>query len=334
MIEKPTFSIVIPVYNNERFLQKCIDSILKQTYSDFELLLIDDGSTDKSGAICDEYAKRDNRIRAFHQKNQGVSLARNKGIEEARGRYINFVDSDDWVYDNYLESYVRARKNFDYDVVYTEITRVFRGESNVVPLKKQSADRMEDLSGILSFLIRCGEFGYACNKSFKKDFLFRHRLRFDYRIPYHEDAVFMAELCLKMPSVCLYPVPTYLYNIHLSSQSFNKSIAFEKYYLACIMVCDKLLLLAKRLNSSNLDFVVKRYCQEERCLMVVKMYRINEVPGRKERLGYLKKLQDRFSFRSNSKGVVAMGLKIKNIYLTDLYFFTAFKLAKLLGRVN
>lgn len=88
-------SIIVPVYNTEKYLKQCIDSILSQKYTDFELLLIDDGSTDRSGDICDEYAKKDSRIRVFHKVNGGVSSARNMGLENAQGEWVTFVDSDD-----------------------------------------------------------------------------------------------------------------------------------------------------------------------------------------------------------------------------------------------
>ena len=93
----PLVSIIVPVYNAERYIDKCINSILEQTYPHIELLLIDDGSPDKSGAICDRYAQKDNRVRVFHKQNAGVSAARNTGINQAKGEFITFVDSDDWL---------------------------------------------------------------------------------------------------------------------------------------------------------------------------------------------------------------------------------------------
>lgn len=90
-------SVIVPVYNVERYLARCIESILSQTYTDFELLLIDDGSKDKSGSICDEYALKDSRIRVFHKPNGGVSSARNVGLDNARGQWVAFCDSDDWL---------------------------------------------------------------------------------------------------------------------------------------------------------------------------------------------------------------------------------------------
>ena len=91
----PSISIIVPVYNSEKTLNRCVDSILSQTFQDWELLLIDDGSTDRSGKLCDEYALKDQRIKVFHKKNGGVSSARNIGLDHAKGEWITFIDSDD-----------------------------------------------------------------------------------------------------------------------------------------------------------------------------------------------------------------------------------------------
>ena len=98
----PKISVVVPVYNVEKYLSVCINSVLSQTFTDFELILVDDGSTDKGGDICDEYEKKDNRIRVIHQKNQGVSAARNAGIDLSIGEYLIFIDSDDTIDKNCL----------------------------------------------------------------------------------------------------------------------------------------------------------------------------------------------------------------------------------------
>ena len=98
-------SVIVPVYNSEQTLHRCIDSILGQTYRNFELLLINDGSKDRSGEICDEYARQDSRVKVFHKENGGVSSARNVGLDNARGDWVTFVDSDDWVGDTYLDNY-------------------------------------------------------------------------------------------------------------------------------------------------------------------------------------------------------------------------------------
>ena len=102
MNNNPKISIIVPVYNVEQYLPRCIDSILNQSFADFELLLIDDGSKDKSGAICDEYAAKDSRVRVYHKENGGVSSARNIGLENARGEWLSFIDGDDVITEGYF----------------------------------------------------------------------------------------------------------------------------------------------------------------------------------------------------------------------------------------
>ena len=110
-------SIIVPVYNCEKYIGKCIDSILAQTFQDFELLLVIDGGVDASLMICKDYASRDNRISVIEQENQGVSAARNNGLDHATGEYVFFVDSDDWVEPDYLEKLINKAEETDCDIV-------------------------------------------------------------------------------------------------------------------------------------------------------------------------------------------------------------------------
>lgn len=118
-------SIIIPVYNVKLYLRKCIESVLAQTYENFEIILIDDGSTDGSSEICDEYAKNNNRIRVKHQQNNGISSARNLGIKESKGEFIQFIDSDDYVSPIMLENMVKAIKSYNADMVICEYYNIF-----------------------------------------------------------------------------------------------------------------------------------------------------------------------------------------------------------------
>ena len=111
---EPSVSIIVPIYKAEQFLTQCVDSILKQSEQDFELILIDDGSPDQSPAMCDEYSKNDPRVRVIHKPNGGVSAARNTGLDLARGAYVVFIDSDDYVDGNYLEEMLRAYHNLEH----------------------------------------------------------------------------------------------------------------------------------------------------------------------------------------------------------------------------
>ena len=96
-------SVIVPLYNAEKYAKRCIESVLRQTYNNYELILIDDGSKDRTGEICDHYADIDSRIKVIHKKNGGVSSARNKGLQEAQGEWITFLDADDWIEPNFLK---------------------------------------------------------------------------------------------------------------------------------------------------------------------------------------------------------------------------------------
>lgn len=124
----PKISVIVPVYNTEKYLHRCIDSILTQTFTDFELLLINDGSKDNSGAICDEYAAKDSRVRVFHKENGGASSARNVGLENAKGEWVTFVDSDDALQQNALDLLYKSTSSYDAVIANTKLDEIISGE--------------------------------------------------------------------------------------------------------------------------------------------------------------------------------------------------------------
>ena len=117
-------SVIVPVYNVEKYLRQCLDSIVAQTYRDLEIILVDDGSIDASGAICDEYAVRDSRIKVVHQPNRGLSSARNTGLDLVSGEYTFFIDSDDWIHEKALERLLLAQAKTNADLVLCNYQRV------------------------------------------------------------------------------------------------------------------------------------------------------------------------------------------------------------------
>ena len=127
----PQLSVIIPVYNAEKFINNCVDSILNQTFSDLEVVLVDDGSPDLSGAICDGYAEKDKRVKVIHQKNAGVSAARNAGLDLASGKYVTFVDSDDFVEPQMYEKMISVAGEYDCDVVMCDCLKVFPDRNEV-----------------------------------------------------------------------------------------------------------------------------------------------------------------------------------------------------------
>ena len=128
----PKLSVIVPIYNTEKYLRDCINSILAQTFADFELILVDDGSTDGSGAICDEYCQLDGRIIVIHQNNGGVTAARKQGAEIAAGEYISFIDSDDWIEPNMYQDMLANADTYNADMVLCDMIAEKQDNANVI----------------------------------------------------------------------------------------------------------------------------------------------------------------------------------------------------------
>ena len=132
MVNFPELSIIVPVYNVEQVLEKCLLSIKNQTYQNYEVIMIDDGSNDKSGKICDKYMEKDNTYRVIHKKNEGVSKARNYGLDMAKGKYVMFIDSDDSILPDMFEKYINEIKISNVDVVIGGVIQYENGEFSFV----------------------------------------------------------------------------------------------------------------------------------------------------------------------------------------------------------
>lgn len=189
----PALSIIVPVYKTEKYLPKCIDSILAQTFADFELILIDDGSPDRSGQICDEYAQKDSRIIVIHQENKGVSAARNAGLDIAKGEHIGFVDSDDWIEPEMYSAMMDAQKENDYDVTFCGIIYCNENgeQERVCKLKLIGKETKEELLSAL-FLKPIPIGGSCCCGLFQKTNIGNRR--FNTQLQMKEDVVFMFDV--------------------------------------------------------------------------------------------------------------------------------------------
>lgn len=185
-------SIIVPVYNTELYLRRCIDSILSQTFTDFELLLIDDGSSDSSGAICDEYATKDIRIKVFHKKNGGVSSARNVGLANAKGEWITFCDSDDRVYPSWLNNF-ELEQNSDYDFISQgfEADKSVFGEEKYKQRYIYNSEYEGYIADIMDLLVKSQRGGFLFISIFRQSIIQGNRLEFDERLKYAEDGVFI-----------------------------------------------------------------------------------------------------------------------------------------------
>lgn len=219
-------SIIVPIYNSSATLSRCIDSILAQTYTDFELLLIDDGSKDTSGDICGEYAKQDTRIRVFHKENGGASSARNLGLDKAQGEWVAFCDADDKVFPNWLGIFVKKSVEFDLIVQSLQTNKPLY---SYVPQNKfiYGCSYEGNISDGLLLLDKEYAKGHLCTRLFKRSLIEEHHLRLDERLSYQEDL----EFCFRYMTCCqrmscteevgyYYYVPDYTSKYHQNSNLF------------------------------------------------------------------------------------------------------------------
>lgn len=212
----PKISVIVPVYNVEKYLCSCIDSILAQTFTDFELLLIDDGSRDKSGEICDEYANKDCRVKVFHKENGGVSSARNLGIDESKGEYLFFVDSDDIISSFYIEMFVNyIKKNDSVCVVckYTNRLSLLKNQIDSIKTKEMTSSEFLDEIWISEGKLD----GYLWNKMFKRKILIDLNIRFDEKVSIWEDMLFVVEYFVNISTVVFVDAVLYYYRDTMNS---------------------------------------------------------------------------------------------------------------------
>ena len=189
----PAVSVIVPVYNAEKFLRHCVDSIIAQTFSDFELILVDDGSKDNSGSICDEYAEKDRRISVIHKKNGGVSSARNRGISKAKGKYICFADSDDYLSEFYLQELLALAEQYpEYDNIWCGFSIVSDYQGTSVGRSVFSEDASFSLCGTEDFVDLHKKWldPSPWNKLYVNDILKSHNIIFDTDISVGEDLLF------------------------------------------------------------------------------------------------------------------------------------------------
>lgn len=208
----PDVSIIVPVYNAAENLKRCVDSALAQELRSFELILVDDGSTDDSPAIADAYATADPRVRVIHQPNAGVSCARNRALDVARGTFVQFMDADDWMAPDAAKLMVRAAREHECDMVIADYYRVVG--SRVSRKGDIDLDRPITPAEYADCMIENPAdyyYGSLWNKLFRRDIIERHRLRMDPSISWCEDFIFILEYAAHAASIYPLPVPVYYY---------------------------------------------------------------------------------------------------------------------------
>lgn len=238
MIMSPMISVIVPVYKAEQYLPQCIESILIQTFADFELLLIDDGSPDRCGEICESYARKDERIRVFHQQNSGVSAARNVGLQYAIGAYIAFVDADDWVSSDYLLHLYEALPEEGIGLVMGGALKISIDGSLVRNVKLP--DRLiEDNIGEGFAKFGLELVGYSCSKLYNAEVIHKNRLSFDCNVRCMEDLFFMMDYILFSDYILLCSFIDYNYRIGYSDETLSSRVNMyaDEYYIFSAYRC-------------------------------------------------------------------------------------------------
>lgn len=255
-------SFIVPVYNVEKYLKRCLDSILKQTNQDFEIILIDDGSTDSSGKVCDMYAEMDARIVVIHQINSGVSTARNEGLKVASGEYIGFIDGDDWIEPTFVEKIMKIQLNyqqceaiaFGYYIDYIE-------NSYTLERKFQSTEFFEnfDIGNAIERMERSGMFNSVWNKMYSNKLIKKYGISFEKSMDNGEDLIFNCEYFQHI-SQCVLCEPILYHYIRQGEDTLTKKYnpnLYEK-----IQLCDKArvnLYKALNMNSDRYQIQLYRY---------------------------------------------------------------------------
>lgn len=251
----PKISVIIPVYNVEKYLRQCLDSVVNQTYRNLEIICVDDGSKDKSGEILDEYAQKDDRFVVIHQKNQGQAVARNVGMDIATGKYILFVDSDDWIDLNTCSILIEKAELIQSDVLCFQFVSVNNSAQRVrAPIPSKFFESYDDISNRIENILS-GSYS-PCNKLLRKDFLDSNKIRF---IPglLFEDNPFVFELAMLAKQYDVIPMTLYYYRtggITVGNKKSNRNVfrIFE--------AVDRVFETVKKYNqSSEIELLLYKY---------------------------------------------------------------------------
>lgn len=249
-MEKEKISIIIPIYNAEKYIKRCIDSVINQTYKNLQIILVDDGSKDNSAIICDEYAKQDERITVIHKINEGVSKARNTGINEISGDYVLFVDADDWLEDTMCEKLIAKAKENDSDIVVCEYNNYYENDDKLEHVKLKDFRDKGFNSIITDDSNKYG--GFPWNKLIKKEILLH---KFNEKVHYYENLLFFLENTSEHTKYAV--VHECLYNYCIND---NSAVHSKKYSLKRITALDALELVISLVPEQNRDYQKYYYC--------------------------------------------------------------------------
>lgn len=264
----PTISVIVPVYNVEPYLKDCVNSILNQSFTDFELLLINDGSTDRSGIICDEYAGQDPRVRTFHTPNKGPSAARNLGMRQATAEWICFVDSDDWIEENYLMAFLKYPLKHN-RLIYQGIwNNNESGNCTVTTIADEDTLLHLNSHNLAYFYFIILKNYSPVAKLFDLTLIQQHELVFNEDITTNEDQVFIWSYLLCTKEIQLLHAATYHYMIRNNQSLTHKFHPAKEYLSAYHCVCKLVMEFRRTILSHITDASFWRHLYS-RCVLIL-----------------------------------------------------------------
>ncbi len=292
-INKPRISIIVAIYNAEKYLHQCLDSIAQQTFPFWECILVDDGSTDSSSQICDNYAIQDSRFKVIHKKNEGVAIARKIGIENATGEYSIHTDSDDWIEPTMLESLYKATQVTDVDII---ITDYFVNKSDLnQKISKQEPSSLSPKQVLLD-LLNNKLFGSLCNKLIRTNLYRKLNIKFFSDINHSEDLLTCIQL-LQNSNLKISYLPKAFYHYRVNDSSITHHFTRDTYKMR-MKFRDKLEKLLKLPNSKELiekisfeiftEAFIYDILTKEEIYNNLKLYKnqINKIKSPKWKLGF------------------------------------------------
>lgn len=320
-------SVIVPVYNVEKYLNECIESVLKQTYKNFELLLIDDGSSDSSPKICDDYAKQDERVKVVHKQNAGVSAARNTGLDIAKGEYVTFIDSDDFVSEDYLQLLLQNMLDGISVVIFGEcklydngcISKVnHRLKSGCYSFSKIKNDLIDDgsMSGFT--------FPSVWSVLYKTNLINMYSIRFNENIKYNEDGLFNVVYIIKTKQDVYvdFDCAPYVYRENLTSVTKTVDVTSEKYHKNMALIVHNLNEVVK--ETSNLE-ILTQMCRRNVTLFLAEIIYLSRV--KKLTYAVFRQKYCDYNIKNNLKH---LNIKILNKKKKIVYYLLKFRCLRLI----
>lgn len=322
MLVQSFVSIIVPIYNAEKYLRQCLDSVLSQSFSDWECILVDDGSSDGSAQICDEFADKDARFFVFHKENAGVGSARNFGIEKASGKYLIFLDSDDFLENNCLENLL-SRK-FIPDLTIFAFSKVLSG--NVVGIKKLKSTFSDNPARVKEILLdmkadsyTSDAFCFPWDKLFRLTLIRENDIKFPLDIHLREDEIFMYRYLNVCKSLEILSEPLHFYRITRSGLTYRKRPYEEDLKLAeYILTETKLMQTSKEFANSQ---VIRALLYHFSALM-----NVENKSGKKRILKKMKVIYSSNKPKAKKNDRIIAKLVLKFLCLPDLICFKLFQL--------